>query len=305
MNRVPDYPTQGLDDTWAIQAAPIVRQVVSRRLGRSSPDVDDVCAHAMLQLAGRLRNEAWEEFQTSVLGVAYYFSAVANPACDHYLRTRYPLRWRLRNRIRYALEHDGSFALGKSTDGTWLCGLAGSLERPRGTPPAAGQLMSGDPRRPQQLLHQMFALSGGPLELTAVVDLAASVWGVPLLPQEPLDEVAGVADERPAADVTLDQRREAERLWEHIRELPGRQRQALLLNLRYDAMWLFIATGIASIRAIAEAVEMTASALAELWNDLPLPDNEIAARLGCTRQQVINLRMAARKRLGNRLFGRS
>ena len=38
-----------------------------------------------------------------------------------------------------------------------------------------------------------------------------------------------------------------------------------------------------------------------LWNELPLPDNAVAARLGCTRQQVINLRMAARKRLAHRL----
>jgi hypothetical protein len=40
---------------------------------------------------------------------------------------------------------------------------------------------------------------------------------------------------------------------------------------------------------------------AVLWNELPLPDNAVAARLGCTRQQVINLRMAARKRLAHRL----
>jgi len=131
------------------------------------------------------------------------------------------------------------------------------------------------------------------------------VWGVPLLPLEPISEAERVADPRPAVDTALDQRREAERLWLHIRELPGRQRQALLLNLRYDAMSVLVATGIASIRAIADAVEMSAAAFGEVWNDLPLPDNEIASRLGCTRQQVINLRMAARKRLGNRLFRRS
>jgi hypothetical protein len=42
-------------------------------------------------------------------------------------------------------------------------------------------------------------------------------------------------------------------------------------------------------------------ALAALWNDLPLPDNALALRLGSPRQQVINLRMSARKRLANRL----
>ena len=46
-------------------------------------------------------------------------------------------------------------------------------------------------------------------------------------------------------------------------------------------------------------------ALAALWHALPLPDNDVALRLDCTRQQVINLRMAARKRLVNRLDGRA
>jgi len=46
---------------------------------------------------------------------------------------------------------------------------------------------------------------------------------------------------------------------------------------------------------------MTIEALAELWNSLPLDDHAIAARLGITRQQVINLRRAARERLARRL----
>jgi hypothetical protein len=41
--------------------------------------------------------------------------------------------------------------------------------------------------------------------------------------------------------------------------------------------------------------------MAALWGRLPLDDHAIAARLECTRQQVINLRMAGRKRLATRL----
>jgi hypothetical protein len=77
----------------------------------------------------------------------------------------------------------------------------------------------------------------------------------------------------------------------------------LLLNLTGDAISLFLMTGTASLRALAAGLEMSAEALASLWNDLPLSDNEVASRLSCTRQQVINLRMAARKRLANRLAG--
>jgi hypothetical protein len=60
-------------------------------------------------------------------------------------------------------------------------------------------------------------------------------------------------------------------------------------------------TGIASVRAIAGTLELPVEELAHLWQKLPLDDNTLSERLGCTRQQVINLRMSARKRLTHRL----
>ena len=41
--------------------------------------------------------------------------------------------------------------------------------------------------------------------------------------------------------------------------------------------------------------------LAEIWNELPLDDRTIAGHLGLTRQQVINLRSAARQRLARQM----
>src|SRR5262249_52538998 len=87
--------------------------------------------------------------------------------------------------------------------------------------------------------------------------------------------------------------------------LPVRQRLALLLNLR-DAtgaglLWLMPVAGIATIRQIARALEIPDAEFARLWRDMPLDDATIGARLGCSRQQVINLRMSARKRLANRM----
>ncbi len=45
---------------------------------------------------------------------------------------------------------------------------------------------------------------------------------------------------------------------------------------------------------------MSAERLARLWNDLPLDDITLAGHLGLTRQQVINLRSDARRRLARR-----
>jgi DNA-binding CsgD family transcriptional regulator len=96
-------------------------------------------------------------------------------------------------------------------------------------------------------------------------------------------------------------------VWGEIRELPVRQRCALLLNLRDgeegNAVALLVLSGAATLAEIARTLEMPVEELAALWSRLPLDDLTIAARLGLTRQQVINLRKSARARLARRLGG--
>src|SRR5207244_2363618 len=94
-------------------------------------------------------------------------------------------------------------------------------------------------------------------------------------------------------------------VWKEIRELPARQRCALLLNLREEeegnALALLVTSGIATLQEIAAVLEMSVSELAEIWASLPVDDRTIAERLGLTRQQVINLRKSARARLARRI----
>jgi hypothetical protein len=168
-------------------------------------------------------------------------------------------------------------------------------------PPAAV-----DRADPTLLAADIFDRAGGPIELDELVSLVASVWKIDRIPSSesfaPLDRLAAV-DSGPEA--AIDRKRFAERLWAEIKELPLRQRMALLLNLR-DArgaamLWVFPAVGVASLRAIAGALELSVEEFSSLWGRLPIDDHAIAERLGCERQQVINLRMSARKRLSNRL----
>ena len=98
-----------------------------------------------------------------------------------------------------------------------------------------------------------------------------------------------------------------QRLWEELQQLPKNQRAALLLNLRdasgQGCITLFPATGIATGRQLAAALELSPETFAEIWNDLPLEDARIAELLGLTRQQVINARKSGRERLARRLKG--
>ena len=292
---------QQLGDLLEQQTAPLVRRIVSRRLGSVPGDTEDVCAQVMLQLMVRLRRERADPGLVSIEAFSSYVATAAHHACDHYVRAKYPLRWRLRNRIRHVLEHDRRFAIWKAAE-VWTCGLDGWRGRVsmHDLPSVAG-LASVPADAISELLLRLFPDSGGPLELTVVVEAAAVAWGIPLFHRDEGTRLEAVADREPRVDHVLDQRARLGAVWTQLRDLPVRQRHAILLNLRDDAITLFLTSGVVTLRGMAELLELTVNEFAALWNDLPLSDNVIAARLGCTRQQVINLRMAGRKRLANRL----
>jgi RNA polymerase sigma factor (sigma-70 family) len=291
-----------LGDLLSRHAAPLVRRIVARRLGSSSSDADDLCSQVMLQLLLRLRRERVDENLAAIDGFAGYVATAAHHACDHFIRAKYPSRWRLRCRVRYVLDHDRRFAIWRAPTGALTCGRAEwrsrqpSAAAPRVDAPGGVQMHDLS-----ELLVRIFDLCGSPLELSAVVDAAAAAWAVPLFQHDAGYALEKVAAREPRVDAALEQRERLARVWAQIRALPLRQRHALLLNLKGDAITLFLTTGAASLRDMAGALELPVEQFAALWNDLPLPDQTLAARLGCTRQQVINLRMAARKRLSNRL----
>jgi RNA polymerase sigma factor (sigma-70 family) len=281
---------------------PVVRRVVRSRL-RSGPtwvgqDADDVASRAMMHVVARLRGTM--DGAEPILDLESYAGSVARRACDDHLRAKYPRRWRLKNQLRYVLSHDPRFAIWETAEG-WTCGLASW----RGTRPGPAPLSEAPPAAAASvadLLAGLFARSGGPLDLDAVVSLATETWG---LRDQPPADAGRLADSRAVDPLTaLVERSELARLWQEILALPLRQRTALLLNLRDggqgDVIAVLPSTGVASLRQIAAALEVPESSLAEIWARLPLDDREIAARLGLTRQQVINLRKSARARLRRR-----
>lgn len=94
-------------------------------------------------------------------------------------------------------------------------------------------------------------------------------------------------------------------LWNEICELRPLPRAALLLNLQdatgQDMLTLLMLVDVARFSEIAASLDMTKEELTDLWDDLPLDDATIAQQMGLTRQQVINLRKAARERLARRM----
>lgn len=162
------------------------------------------------------------------------------------------------------------------------------------------------------LLHQIFKWTGVPVELDELVSVVAAWWNVKehevsaatgdAFDEEPLAELA---DPRASISTEVEHRAHVEHLWQEISQLPPRQRAAVLFNLRDEhgggVVELWTLTGIAAPHDLARALSISLEEFAKLLPELPLDDNRIAAHLGITRQQVINLRKSARERLARRM----
>jgi RNA polymerase sigma factor (sigma-70 family) len=326
---------QALSRLLSEHAEPVIRSIISRKLpsarrGGYDPaggEADDVCQEALVQLLGRLQRLRADPAANHIGNFQSYVAVIAFNVCHAYLRRKYPRRRLLKNRVRYLLTNWENFAAWEDARQEWLCGFAAWREL--GMEPATDeqlQQLCDEPRllaasglSPEgareahlvELLGAIFQHLRRPVELDALVNTVAEIQQVKDQPNASTfegDEEAGVAERLPdpRADVAdeVDQRLYLQRLWAELCALPPRQRAALLLNLKTTqegVIGLLPVVGVASIRQIAEAVSMPAEEFARLWNDLPLDDAAIAARLGLTRQQVINLRKSARERLRRRM----
>ena len=269
-----------------VRAEGIAEQVVAyyrRRSTLAADDADEVLSAVRQRLFLKLRRlrgaptEAIASFDGYAAGVAY------NAVNDRF-RQRYPERTRLKKRLREIAGSDPRFTMEATAAGV-QCRLL-----PGRTAGAGGGALA-------DALSD--ALAGGPMLLDDVVESLAAEE--PRFETEPEE----LPDPAPTALVRLEQRSDVRQLWSEIQLLRPHQRAALLLNLRGDdgrnMAGLFVLIGVASIDEVAEAMGMAVEELASIWNDLPLDDLRIGARLGLTRQQVINLRKSARDRLARRM----
>ena len=302
--------------------------IVSGRNQSSGQEAEDVCSTATQGLLARLQARRRNKNEESITNFRSYVAAIAYNSCHEYLREKYPLRHTLRNRLRYLLTHDQEFALWRGENSEMLCGW--SAWHTSNKPPVRPDKIQTFRDRPQAiqmpstsvdetnrsdltgLLAAIFKHLAGPVELDDLVGIVAELCGIKdqTLQFESNEDRSISFSERladPRSDFAseLEQRSYLGKLWLEIRELPEKQRAALLLNLKDSqgagGISLFQMTGIAAIPQIAQALSLAPEELALLWGKLPLDDLTIANRLGVTRQQVINLRKSARERLARRM----
>jgi hypothetical protein len=204
---------------------------------------------------------------------------------------------------------DPRFRIWETGLGFWLCGQAGWDGQMRAGAGAVEdcrmELATRNlPKELPDLLAEIFAHISHPIELNDLLFLCAGLLGV----VDEIQDLDPLADRLPDPNVRMGPSTDTQawmaRLWNEIKGLPDRQRMALLLNLRTPggaAIGLFEDLGVASFAQLSAALQMAPGELAAIWDQLPLNDREISEKLGVARQQVINLRSAARERLARRM----
>ena len=324
-----------LDRIVAEHARPLLNQIIRAKLrlsadgsdnNRAWQDADDIVGDVVLQLVRRMLDMKSDPRKQPVSDLTNYVAAAGHNAFNTYLRRKHPERWRLKDKLRYVLTYQRGFSLWEGERGRWLCGFEVWREQStsRSAESRVRHLRDNKDERERicldlenqkkslpGLVVAVFNWAGGPLEFDDLVAVAADLlsighearpafgrFGEPRLPNEMPDQTASLA-------IRLEQRVYLESLWLEIRKLPLGQRRALLLNLRdsrgHDMTAMFAHTHIATLDEVAEALEMSLKEFFELSHELPMEDSVIAKYLGMTRQQVINLRTAARRRLARRM----
>jgi hypothetical protein len=301
-------------------ARPLVRSIVRGQLQwgfwSAVVDQDDVEQAALTTVAACLGRHRSHDPPPAIRSFRDYVAVVTYNTCHQVLRARSPARERLRARVRYLLTHHPRLRLIEAPNHRRLAALAGW---PPDRPPLPAEAVADAtlgierpahlPGRPPgailaNLVVSLLERLGAPSTFESLVASMAAHLGVDGPPgaERPASEPPG-ASLSPVD--TLEYRDRLERLWREIRELPVRQRLALLLNLRDEEgegmVDLLPATGVATMAEIAAVLQMPEPELTAMWPALPHDDGWIAARLGVTRQQVSNLRKCARERLARRL----
>jgi hypothetical protein len=318
-----------LDQLLSLYVMPLVKRIIGHNFSSLSSkrkqDEEDLCSDVIERTLMRLRNLKEDPEAESIENLQDYIAMIVHNTWNSYLRCQFPERLRLKNRIRYALTNVKGLALWKVSGSRWCCGMR-SWQNVVLTP---NRISMEDLKENSSLLQflkklrdpiyaelpdfleRIFQCAGQPLELEELVTLVFAISGSVERKNE--SEIGGtgipifhvIADRKTSALIKLESQNYLKLIWQEIQQLPKPQRIALLLYLRdeqgNDVVSLFHTARIATIAQIAIEIGMTAVALAEIWNDLPMEDLRIAEYLRITRQQVINLRKSARKRLARRI----
>src|ERR1700693_2730859 len=188
-----------LEELLAGHVEPVVDSIIrykSNSWGSNEfQDRDDIKSEVMLLLIIRLEELRTSGARSPIEDFRGYVAATTYNTYHKYVRMKYPTRWRLKNRIRYLLNHTEGLATWKGDQAESVCGLAAwrssrtdeSTDKDHHESDLDGFLRSLNPGKSAsqmslgELTRSLLSWRGRPVQLDELVGIVAELQDI----QEP------------------------------------------------------------------------------------------------------------------------
>ena len=319
------------------EASPSVRQVLRYRLrfyinkggtSPTNPDAEDLYHDIITKLVKILNAAYARKENVGIKDFRQYATRIAINACNDYLRLKYPLRTRLKDKVQDTLERHPDFDIWKSEKDETVCGFVawrgkttkGSfyerVKRLEEQPELIKQeILAGIESQEitlARIIAGIFEWARCPIELESLINAIAVFLGVEEQQFKSMDDDTGllsrvVTEDAPKYDKILEERAALRKLWAEVRQLPAKQRETFIFSFANskgeDLLSLLFEAGVVTPSQLATELGLSLDYLMMIWKEMPMRNVDIAALLKVERQQVNKWRHRAMKHLAKRFLG--
>lgn len=326
-----------LDELLTVFAAPIVRQMLRRRLGfyvsaqginEYNQDAEDLYQEAMTRIVQVLHELQTPSTTNDIENFEHYVARVASNICVDFLRAKSPARTRLKDSLRdlfrrhknlvsweYETEILCGFAVWRNTGKTVFSEQASRDIEIKLEAFQVARFSDEDVRTAPlpQVAAELFDWIGGPVEIDVLVRMMASLLDIREQPIESLDELvtqpwdSHFARSAPSGESSLQAKELLQRLWSAIKLLPPEQRDAFCLGFEdqagQDLFSALLGAGVVTLKELAKGLGRSVEDVGRLRVRVPMDSAAVAAELNATRDHVYKWRFRAVQRLKAELGG--
>lgn len=306
----------------------IVIPILRRKLGfyldmnaRShDPEAEDFYQKINLLIWQRMEVVRTDPDGKSITDFRDYVAVIAYNAIKKALLKSNRELYDLHNHTLDVLKNNRSFAVWENIKGEKMCGYASQqdsepsfVQRRRikhfvETPVEfmRGSLQNRDARKMAvgDLIAMIFDELRSPVKFADLMKGCAEILGIKrtaLLLSIDQSLIENYQDPRSDVAVDFENKEAIVRFWENAPQLPVLERQALLLSLKDQHRTHFLKIleekGLTTFDEIERTLALPPGKLEEIWNDLPLGNEQLGRLLGVSLGQVSKLRERARGRL--------
>jgi RNA polymerase sigma factor (sigma-70 family) len=327
---------QHLDELLTLRAAPLVRNVLLRRLGfyvsaqgfnENNRDAEDLYQEAMTRVMQGL-NQLQSSTGTDIGNFELYVSRLASNVCIDFLRAKSPARTRLKYSLRDLLKRHKDLASWEH-DGEVLCGFA--LWRNTGKSAFSDQSYQDLEAQldsfqsvyfadqdiqlvpMSEIVAELFYWIGGPVEIDLLVRMVSYLRDIKDQQIETLDDRSGgswdvyfVAN-APSGESHVEAKELLAQLWRALIRLPAEQRDTFALGFENqageDLFTVLLAAEIVNWDELANGFSRSIHEVVRLRQRMPMDSAGVAHELGASLANVYKWRFRAIRRLKVELGG--